>query len=308
MRKPDFFVVGAPKCGTTSLHEYLRQHPQIFMPQRKELHYFGSDLQFFKAPRLTLPDYIGHFTPNRSHRRIGECSVWYLYSRRAAHEIRKFDPDAQIIIMLRNPVDMLRSLHGQFLYESNEDLADFASALEAEPDRRRGLRVPPRIYFPAGLQYRRVARYYEQVRRYVDVFGPENIHVVDFSEFATNTAAVYADVLEFLGVDPKFRCEFRVHNPAKQVRSQAVQTFLNNPTSLMLGLARAMVPTRMRHALVELVKRFNAPKTERTPLDLSFRRQLEREFLPEIEQLSELLDRDFLHWFGKRRKVLARVG
>jgi len=308
MRGPDFFIVGAPKCGTTSLDEYLRQHPDIFVPQRKELHYFGSDLQFYKAPRLTAAEYLSHLTPGPAHRRLGECSVWYLYSRRAASEIRRFNPAAQIIIMLRNPVDMMHSLHSQFLYESNEDIADFASALAAERDRRMGLRIPPRIYFPAGLQYRRVARYAEQVRRYLDAFGRENVHVIDFAEFAADTPRVYAQVLEFLGVDPSFRCDFQVLNANKQVRSFAVQKFFNNPSPSVLSLARKLVPTPLRHALIAFIKRFNTQRVGRPSVEPSLRRQLELEFVTEVDQLSELLDRDFSRWFGLPRRGMALAG
>src|SRR5262245_21415535 len=98
MRTPDFFVVGAPKCGTTALDAYLKQHPDIFIPARKELHYFGSDLAFLKAPRISLEEYLTQFGPAQDQRRVGETSVWYLYSQQAAAEISKFCREAQVII------------------------------------------------------------------------------------------------------------------------------------------------------------------------------------------------------------------
>jgi hypothetical protein len=109
MRKPDFFIVGAPKSGTTAMYFYLKQHPEIFMPERKELHFFGSD---FFAPHFVrdLKEYLKFFEGADNKKRIGEASVWYLYSKRAAFEIKEFNPDADIIIMLRNPVDMMYSL------------------------------------------------------------------------------------------------------------------------------------------------------------------------------------------------------
>jgi hypothetical protein len=109
MRKPDFFIVGAPKSGTTAMYFYLKQHPEIFMPERKELHFFGSD---FFAPHFVrdLKDYLKFFEGADNKKRIGEASPWYLYSKRAAFEIKEFNPDADIIIMLRNPVDMMYSL------------------------------------------------------------------------------------------------------------------------------------------------------------------------------------------------------
>ena len=119
MRKPDFFIVGAPKGGTTAMNAYLGQHPEIFIAERKELHFFGTDLDF-SSPRITQEQYLSCFSEVQNEKRVGETSVWYLYSKQAAVEIKKFCPSANIIIMLRNPVDMLYSQHSQFLYNGNE--------------------------------------------------------------------------------------------------------------------------------------------------------------------------------------------
>jgi len=100
--KPNFFIVGAPKCGTTSMTEYLKQHPDIFIPEEKEPHYFGSDLEY---PRITKTEaqYLRLFSEAQDERRLGEASVWYLFSQRAAQEIYEFNPLSRIIIMLRTP-------------------------------------------------------------------------------------------------------------------------------------------------------------------------------------------------------------
>src|ERR1051325_3379611 len=105
-RRPDFFIVGAPKCGTTAMNGYLRQHPQIFMPERKDITYFGTDLKFERS-RISYDEYISLFQDANDALRIGESSVWYMYSKTAAEEIKSFSPSASIIVMLRNPVDML---------------------------------------------------------------------------------------------------------------------------------------------------------------------------------------------------------
>ncbi|NLF38083.1 sulfotransferase, partial [bacterium] len=105
MRLPDFFIVGAPKSGTTALHAYLGRHPSIFVPARKEPHFFGSDIV---SPAFVRDRdaYLSLFAGATTEARVGEASIWYLYSKRAAREIKEFNPDARIIIMLRNPVDM----------------------------------------------------------------------------------------------------------------------------------------------------------------------------------------------------------
>src|SRR6476661_1903979 len=94
-RRPDFFIVGAPKCGTTAMNDYLRQHPQIFMPERKDISYFGMDLKF-ERPRISGEEYLSLFRGANGALRVGESSVWYLYSRTSAQEIKSFSPAASI--------------------------------------------------------------------------------------------------------------------------------------------------------------------------------------------------------------------
>ncbi len=122
---PNFFIVGAPKCGTTALYEYLRPHPSIFMPRHKEPHYFASDLGTYPFIK-TLDDYRRLFDgAGPQHLRVGEASVYYLRSTTAIANIRAFNPDAKLIAMFRNPVEMVHSLHSQLLYVAEENESDF---------------------------------------------------------------------------------------------------------------------------------------------------------------------------------------
>jgi len=122
IRKPDFFIVGAPKCGTTAMAYYLEQHPDIFMPAAKDSHFWGSDISLLhrinQPPDLFRVDektYLSWFW-GREEKRVGEASILYLYSKKAAIEINRFNPSADIIVMLRNPVDMIRSLHNHCVF------------------------------------------------------------------------------------------------------------------------------------------------------------------------------------------------
>ena len=135
MKIPNFFIVGAPKCGTTAMNDYLDQHPDVFMAH-KELHYFGNDLQV--KNRISEQEYLQHFKDAVNEKIIGEASVWYLFSATAAKEIKSFSPDAKVLIMLRNPVDVIYSLHSQHLYDGNEDVLDFESALALDDERKAG--------------------------------------------------------------------------------------------------------------------------------------------------------------------------
>lgn len=295
MRTPDFFIVGAPKCGTTALNDYLKLHPEIFIPEKKESHFFGTDITspFYMRDE---EQYRALFSEARDEKRVGESSVWYLYSTRAAREIKDFCPEARIIIMLRNPVDMLHSLHSQFLYIGTEDMKDLEAALEAEENRKKGLHLPKAAHAVKTLFYRDVAKYTQQVQRYLHVFGRESVHIIIYDDFKKDTGLVYRETLRFLGVSEGFCPEFKIINANKTVRSKTLLRILTDqPASLRL-LARILVPCPLRPAVVQVLQRLNIQYIPRSPMDPDLRRRLQKEFAPEVEQLSDLLGRDLTHW------------
>jgi len=297
MRSPDFFIVGAPKCGTTAMYNYLKEHPEIFMPERKEPHFFGTDLNasyhyFIREEG----EYLSLFSEAQNEKRVGEASVWYLYSRLAAAEIKEFCPYASIIIMLRNPVDMIYSLHSQLVYSLDENITDFKTALEAEKDRKQGLRIPKDANFIEGLFYQEVAKYTLQVKRYLDVFGRENVHIIIFDDFKSDITQVYRNTCQFLSVDPNFQPEFSVINQNKRIYSFKLHNFLRNPPRAVVSLSRRLVPRSLRHSLVRSLMHTNVCHVPRPPMDLKLRRHLQAEFTPEVKQLSELLGRDLTYW------------
>jgi hypothetical protein len=295
MKKPDFFIVGAPKCGTTAMHHYLGAHPEIFMPKFEETHFFCSDIKY-KRPRISELDYLSLFVQARDEKRVGDRSTWYLYSKKAASEIKKFCPFADIIVMLRNPVDMLYSLHSQYLYNGNEDIEDFKEALAAEGDRRQGLRIPEGSAFDGQLCYREVAKYTEQLERYFDIFGRKKVFVIIFDDFIKDTSKVYDETLQFLGVDPDFRPDFRVLNPSKRVYSKTLRRFLQNPPEIIPKFSRTVLPGMFQGKLFKLLWRMNIKHAKRQPMDPKLRKRLQNAFAPEVECLSELLGRDLTHW------------
>ncbi len=300
MRKPDFFIVGAPKCGTTSLYAYLRQHPQIFMPgfSGKEPHYFGRDLTFIgrERPAYSQEKYASYFAKAAPEQMVGEASTWYLYSRTAAEEIQAFNPQAKIIIMLRNPVDVMYALHNQRVYNGTENVADFATALALEEARKQGRRLPPYPGLVDALFYRESVRFSQQIQRYFRAFARDQINIIIFDDFKANTAVAYTDTLQFLNVDPTFQADFRIQNPSKRVWSHTVQQTLLHPPRPARWLLRHAIPLPLRQRLFEALKQINTRYEKRPPLDPNLRRQLTRELAPELERLSQMLGRDLTYW------------
>jgi hypothetical protein len=294
---PNLFVLGAPKCGTSSLYFYLRQHPDIFMP-RRELHYFGEDLVLRNKGRLSLEEYLAFFDDAGSERYRGEVAIWYLFSATAAAEIVAASPDARCIVMVRNPVDMIHSLHSEFLYQGDEDIADFGAALDAEADRARGERIPARCNTPWALQYRAVARFSTQVERCYEMLGKERVHVVLTDDLATDTASARRDVLRFLELDEHIELKSpEVVNSNKEVRSPALRQFLRRPPAPLRKLGHMVVRNPMsRRALGQKLTTFNTTQTTRAPMDADLRRRLQAEFADDVERLGTLIGRDLSAW------------
>ena len=297
MPKPDFLIVGAFKSGSTALYEGLRRHPQIFMPFHKEPLYFGDDLTR-RYGRYTEAEYLHLFDPAKPGQKSGEASTWYLYSVSAAREIHDFNPDMRIMVVLRNPVDVMYSEHSQLIYNVIEDLPSFEDALAAEPDRRAGRRIPEGPINIENLFYRHSVRFAEQLERYFDVFGRERVHVMLWDDLRRDGATVIRDALAFLGVDPTLAAAPPNANENKRVRSPLIQRLIFAPR-LLLPLA----PFLRRFPLVRAVRTrlldMNSEAKPRAPMDPALRRRLLDEFTPDIERLGALIGRDLSAWLER---------
>lgn len=305
-RRPDLFIIGAPKSGTTSLYAYLKGHPEIFMPATKEPRYFSPDLQpgvLREGLRygVDLERYLALFAEANDEKRLGEATTRYLYSREAPRLIRDFQARPWIVAILRNPVEMMHSLHRHYLSEGAENIESFAVALAAEDDRRQERRVP-RYSFGELLLYRDWARFGAQLARWFDTFERDRIHVMIFEDFISDPVAELSKLLEFLDVDPAYRpTSFETYNQANVPRSKVLRSFLND--RLVRGAVR-LVPASVRQHTTRrvgrLLRQVNRKPIKRPPLDPILRAQLEQELASDVALLGELLGRDLNEfWFGR---------
>ena len=301
--KPNFFIVGAPKSGTTALYSYLSQHPQIFMCSPKEPQFFAADIRGDQRVVRTLSDYLDLFRNARSVV-IGEASTCYLGSLSAPHEIRSLSPEARIVIMLRNPIEVMYAEHSECLYDGTEHILDFRLALGSDEPRtwRSGrLRGQP----VTRLSYRELVKFSQQVNRFINVFGRSNVHVIVYDDFADDPRLAYKEVLAFLGVWPNHKCSFNVVHANRQIRSTWCQDLLRHPPRLVRGFSHTFLPGPVRRTLGSCLNRLNTKFVPRPMLDQDFRRQLELEFMFEVQQLSKVIDRDLCHWVAGEHHVSA---
>jgi hypothetical protein len=298
MPKPNFFIVGAPKCGTTALSEYLREHPNIYMCNPKEPHFFDYDFEQYRVVK-TLDEYLSLFDASTSeHIAIGDASACYLYSSIALKEIYKFDPQAKIIVMLRNPIDLAYSYHSQLFYASDENEPDFEKAWGLQGIRKEGKKIPSRCRDSALLQYAAVARLGEQIERLLTVFPREQIEIILFDEFTKSTKQVYERILNFLEVPRDNRRDFRQFNHNKSHKLETVGHLSERPPELLTKIvmqAKKLLGIE-RLYILDIIRYFNNKVQARQPLTDNFRAELLAEFAPDIKKLSQLLEKDLSHW------------
>jgi hypothetical protein len=307
-RRPDLFIIGAPKAGTTSLYEYLLGHPDVYMSRIKEPGYFAPDVPRRQQPLVFGRDearYLALFAEASGQRRVGEASTQYLFSRRAPELIRDFQPRAWLVAMVRSPVDMMRSLHGQRVSMGVDQLEDFERALAADLEPGFGGGIRRKTIERAGT-YRERARLGEQLERWLAVFPRQRLHVIVFEDFTADAPAAFRRLLEFLEVGTAFEpASFAVHNPRHRERQGLSRALLRNPLSRWVS--RSVLPATMGSAgAARAVRRVRLSKLSvkraaPTRVDPALRRRLEVEFAPDVEQLGRLLDRDLTTlWFGAR--------
>ncbi len=218
MKKPNFFIIGAPKCGTTSLAEYLRSHPDVYFSTPKEPDHFNSD--FPRKEILSDEEYMEKYFSGADHQKaVGEGSTHYLFSRRAVLNILSFNPDAKFIVMLRNPVELAESLYFEERSQLAEKAATFEEAWNLESDPSRAAEV--------SLHYGSIAKLGEQLIRLFDAVSDRSkILIIDFDKFINDTKAEYSKVLEFLGLEMDGRTQFFNAHPRREARSHFIEKVL----------------------------------------------------------------------------------
>ncbi len=296
---PAFLILGAAKSGTSALHRYLLQHPQVFMPTPKELRFFAYEggIPEFRGPGdreanqglpTTWTAYLAFFR-SAGNRVCGEASPIYLYHPRAPERIHRYLPEARMIVILRHPVERAFS-HYLHLVRSGRETLSFREALEAEERRiREG--------WEWSWHYRRVGLYGEQLERYFALFPKEQFRIFLYEEFSRDPAHVLREILSFIGVDPEQIPSVlpRVNVsgiPRNRTVFQVWWGVYTRPNPLKT-LAKRVLPARVRARIGEQVTRTLLRKP-RIPPDL-FRELLDF-YREDIQKLSRLLGRDLSHW------------
>lgn len=295
MKRPNFFIVGAPKCGTTSLAAWLSEHPQIYMSPVKEPHYFNRDGMYLTE---TLQDYDALFAgAAEKHLAVGEASTHYLYSREAVPGILDYQPDARFIVCIRNPITMAPSLHAERLWQGVETVGDFERAWRLQGVRRQGKHIPATVRRdPERLQYGAYCRLGEQVDRLLSHARADRVLLLVLDDIAQQPQQEYQKALEFLGIDPlSYLPEFTVYNQRKAARF----TGLSYAARRLSQIRRALGFRKPLNLYGRIQSSLNSAEPEKFSLSPQLRSELTAYFEPDIHVLERLLGRDLSCWLAQ---------
>lgn len=288
---PNFLIIGAMKSGTTPLYDFLGQHPQVFMPRRKEPHFFSSISQGesfqFEGDRevISCPDrFQALFAPKPEQTAVGEASTSYLCTPGTAKAIYDHLPHAKLICVLRNPVERAYS-HYLFLRGHGiESLDNFAQALAAEPARHQAGQTWGR-YFQVGL-------YAAQLRPYLERFARRQIAIYLFDELRQNPVDFAQEVYRFLGIDDTFVPDTSIRrNPGGIPKSDLLNALLVRPNPI-----KQFIQPHLPRWLYRAATHLRDQNLSKPPMAAETRQHLIAAYREDILQLQDLIGRDLGNW------------
>ena len=216
-RLPDFFIVGAPKCGTTALYTYLGTHPALFLCPVKEPNFFcDPHIQVIRS----ATQYVDLFRKAGNKRLCGEASALYMFWENPITKILEWNANAKIIALVRNPIEMAVSYHNQVLQAFEEKEEFFRMAWLRSSSSLRKEDIGPRCRDARLLDYRRVCRLGEQVKFAISTVPQSQLHIIVFDDLRAKPREVYQRALRFLRVDDDGKSDFPVVNARNQQRSK----------------------------------------------------------------------------------------
>lgn len=304
INQPNLFLLGAPKCGTTAIYTYLGTHPQIFFPQDKEPHFYAEDFPSHRTCTTGFEYQRLYAAVQPEHRVIGDASVLMLYSQTALGRILADCPQARFVVAIRNPAELVVSLHRQFVLSGREEELDFVTAWQREIELARPFRnlSVMRVEQPSLAQanadqlrstqsllhyprYGKLSTHLSQVMTLVD---PRRVHVLFLEDIQTKPRDVYLHLLQFLELPDDGRGEFPRVNEGRQHRLPGLSRMIQSRPWLTKLFKQAGIAATLRSWATRPANKASPP--------LELQRELCNFFKEEVESLAELTQRDLSHW------------
>lgn len=313
------FFVGAPRCGTTSLAKYLRGHPSASLSRPKEPHYFVirdlRDKPLDELRQIVRREYVERFFPDREGSSVlAEGSVSYLYAPERLEPVLRLWPRAKFVICVRNPLQMVPSLHQRHFVNGDETVKDFRRAWALVSERRNGRQIPRSCLDPRLLDYWTAGYLGRHVENFLDVIGRDRCMISLFDDLQSNPQAEYRRVLSFLDLPDDGKDDFERHAESRDCRIPWLQRLLQRPPRFALGLLDSDDLHNPRFAetagpflrkILDLrtsILDWNEVPAQKTSLDPNVANEMRAMYRDDVQRLSNLLQRDLSHWLERDRR------
>jgi len=269
-KKPNLFIVGVARAGTTSWVYYLKQHPEVFMSEEQRPNHFGDyedeNHEYYKSEE----NYLSLFKEAKNEKYLGEASH-LINSLTAPHQIKKFNPDSKIIIILRNPMDVIRSNFDYGFMNLKGFMFMFKELL-----------------------------YCENLKRWIDIFGRKNVHIIIFDDYVIDAKKEYQKVCDFLGINRNFQPDFTKMNPSSVANypffMKIIFSVWNKFPFILKTKIKSMIG-KNRGKIQNKYRKLDNSREVRTEINHDDKKQLIREFfLNEIEKTEKLIGRKLDMW------------
>jgi len=298
---PNFLIIGAAKSGTTALYRYLKQHPEIFMPYRKEPHYFSfTDItkntsgpgDYVRTAITDEREYQKLFDTVKTEKAIGEASPTYIYIPGTAQRIYAEIPNSKIIAILRHPADRAFSAYMHLVRDGFEQELDFEKALKKENERIKSNWGPIWHYKKAGL-------YYEQLLPYYKLFPRNNILIIVYDDYKKNPQEVNQRVFKFLEVDDCFQPDMsakpNVSGIPKNKNWQSLMSYFFDKNNFFRTISRRIFSEQFRWRITSGLRNKNLVQLKMEP---EIRTELIDYFREDILSLQQLINCNLSHWLN----------
>ena len=287
---PNFIIVGAPKAGTTSLHKYMDEHPDVFVSTPKEVNFFSYDelsrqnLVYDDFRCEDLAAYEALFAPAGDAKAVGEASVSYLFYPQTPAKIKQTIPDVKIIMILRDPIKRgfshwLMDHRLGWCKSSYEDILDGKAPADQQA-----------VYYQ---QYVELGLYHDQVKRYLDLFGENNVKVYLQEDLFADMSAVMRDVFEFLQIDPDFKPDLdKKYNTFQSPKNSLIGKLYSSYWLRQLG--KKLFPGSLKSKVKSLL----FEKGKKPELSDALHKRLLAIYKDDIIKLEQLIERDLSKWYA----------
>ena len=312
------FIVGAPRCGTTTLASFLQQHPDVCFSVVKEPHFFSRDevasLPENELESLVAGEYWQRFFGHceGDPKLYAEGSVTYLYVPERMAPILKLWPESKFVIALRDPISMLPSLHARLLVTGDEAIRDFSTAWAKIGERAQGKSIPKSAIDPRWLRYDWAGLLGLNVHRFIKAVGRDRCHIILFDDLSGDPQGTYRELCRFVGIEPWAGTDFKPQRINKTIRIGWLQRLLKRPPkAVRTALAgekfhkrEKQVGTTESRALSTIFRirkkllQWNKIPAKRESLDAGVRQQIIDRLRDDVILLSKTIDRDLSHWLG----------